>query len=41
MGHHVHGENEEELVKNAQEHMKKDHRMDISREEVLKTAKKD
>lgn len=41
MGHHVHADNDEDLVKAAQEHMKKEHGMDVSREEVMKTAKKD
>lgn len=38
MGHVVHGDSDEELVKKAQEHMKNEHGMDISREEVLKKA---
>jgi len=39
MGHTVHGDSDDELVRKAQEHMKKEHGMDISREEVLKASK--
>lgn len=38
MGHTVHAESDDELVTKAQEHMKKEHGMDISREDVLKDA---
>lgn len=38
MGHPVDAENDEELVRKAQEHMKKDHGQEVSREEVLRTA---
>ncbi|HLE77657.1 MAG TPA: DUF1059 domain-containing protein [bacterium] len=41
MGHPVTADSEDELVKAAQEHMKKEHGMDISRDEVMKTAHKD
>jgi predicted small metal-binding protein len=34
----VHADSDEELVKKAQEHMKKEHGMNVSREEVLKQA---
>ena len=39
MGHMVHADSEDDLVRKAQEHMKKEHGMDISREDVLKGAK--
>jgi len=39
MGHTVHADSEEELVKKAQEHMSKEHGMQVSREEVLNAAK--
>lgn len=38
MGHVVHADSDEELVKKAQDHMKKEHGMTVSREEVLKQA---
>lgn len=38
MGHPVEADSEEELVRKAQDHMKKDHSQDVSREEVLRTA---
>lgn len=38
MGHPVEAESEEDLVRKAQEHMKKDHGTDVAREEVLRTA---
>ena len=38
MGHMVHGDSDDDLVRKAQEHMKKEHGMEISREEVLKAA---
>lgn len=38
MGHPVEADNEEELVRKAQDHMKKEHSKDVSREEVLRTA---
>lgn len=38
MGHMVHGDSDDELVRNAQEHMKREHGMSVSREEVLKNA---
>ncbi len=38
MGHPVEADNEEELVRRAQDHMKNDHQQDVSREEVLRTA---
>ncbi len=38
MGHTVHADSDDELVRKAQEHMKKEHGMNISREEVLKGA---
>lgn len=41
MGHAVRGNTEEELVKAAQEHMRKEHGMEISREEVLRDAKRE
>ena len=37
-GHPVEADGEEDLVRKAQEHMKKDHGMDVSKEEVLRTA---
>ena len=37
-GHVVHGDSEDEIVKRAQEHMKKEHGKEISREEVLRAA---
>ena len=40
MGHPVTADSEEELVPKAQEHMQKEHGMKISREEVLRQAKK-
>jgi predicted small metal-binding protein len=36
MGHVVHADSDDALVRRAQEHMKKEHGQDISREEVLK-----
>lgn len=38
MGHTVHADSDDELVRKAQEHMKKEHGMDVSREDVLKDA---
>jgi predicted small metal-binding protein len=38
MGHVVHADTDDELVRRAQEHMKKEHGMEISRDEVLKSA---
>jgi predicted small metal-binding protein len=40
MGHPVHADGEDELVRKAQEHMQKDHGMKVSREEVLRDAHK-
>jgi predicted small metal-binding protein len=40
MGHPVTADNEAELVRKAQEHMKKEHGMNISREEVMRQAKR-
>lgn len=40
MGHTVHAESDDDLVRKAQEHMRKEHGQSISREEVLKAAKK-
>lgn len=37
-GHVVHADSDEELVRKAQEHMRKEHGKQISREEVLKGA---
>lgn len=39
MGHPVKANSEDELVKAAQEHMRKEHGMEVSREEVLRDAK--
>ncbi len=38
MGHTIHADSDDELVRKAQDHMKKEHGMDIPREEVLKSA---
>lgn len=38
MGHVVHGDGEDEIVKAAQDHMRKEHGMEVSREDVLKDA---
>ncbi len=38
MGHPVEADNEEELVRKAQEHMQKEHGMTVSRDEVLRDA---
>ncbi len=38
-GHVAHGDSEDEIVRKAQEHMRKDHGKEVSREEVLKAAK--
>jgi len=38
-GHMVHADSEDELVRKSQEHMRKDHGKEISREDVLKAAK--
>jgi predicted small metal-binding protein len=38
MGHTVHADSDDELVSKAQEHMKKEHGTDITREDVLKDA---
>ena len=38
MGHVVHADSDDDLVRKAQEHMKKEHGREISREEVLKAA---
>jgi predicted small metal-binding protein len=38
MGHTVHADSDDELVRKAQEHMKKEHGRDITREDVLKDA---
>ena len=40
MGHPVTADNDEELVRKAQEHMKKEHGMTVSREEVMRQAKR-
>ncbi len=37
-GHMVHGNSEEEVVTKAQEHMRKEHGKEASREEILKAA---
>lgn len=37
-GHMVHADSEDELVRKAQEHTRKEHGKEISREDVLKAA---
>jgi predicted small metal-binding protein len=37
-GHVVHADSDDDLVRKAQEHMKKEHGTEISREDVLKSA---
>lgn len=39
-GHVVHADSEQELVKKAQDHTRTTHGKQMTREEVLKTAKK-
>ncbi len=39
MGHVVHADSDDELVRKAREHMKNEHGMEVSREEILKAAK--
>lgn len=38
-GHVVHGDTDDELVRQMQEHMRKAHGKEITREEVLKMAR--
>lgn len=38
-GHMVHADADDDMVRRAQEHMKKEHGKNITREEVLKMAK--
>ncbi len=38
-GHVVHGNSDEEIVKRAQEHVRKAHGKEESRDQILKTAK--
>jgi predicted small metal-binding protein len=38
MGHPVEADNEDELVRKAQEHMQREHGMKVTREDVLKEA---
>jgi len=38
MGHMVHADSDEDLIRKAQEHMKKEHGMELSREEIIKAA---
>ena len=37
-GHVVHADSEDDLVRKAQEHMRKEHGKEISKEDVLKAA---
>lgn len=38
-GYLVHGNSDEDIVRQAQDHMKKEHKKDAGREEILKSAK--
>lgn len=41
MGHRVEADTEEELVRKVQEHMRRDHGMDISRDRILRDLREE